>query len=77
MKRASESSHGEHSAARVVIPQFFGGPTFPAIAELEGVNERTVKRDRQAARLLLAAEMGMQGAESPASLLPDSSRTRL
>ncbi len=51
----------DERAARVVNLHFFGGLTFPAIAELEGVNERTVKRDWQAARLLLAAEMGMQG----------------
>jgi RNA polymerase sigma factor (TIGR02999 family) len=44
-------------ASRVVQLHFFAGMTFPAIAELEGVNERTVKRDWQAARLLLAAEM--------------------
>lgn len=48
-------------AARVVHLHFFAGLTFPAIAELEGVNERTVKRDWQAARLLLAAEMSTVG----------------
>lgn len=45
-------------AARVVQLHFFGGLTFPAIAELEGLNERTIKRDWQAARHLLAASMG-------------------
>lgn len=44
-------------ASRVVQLHFFAGMTFTAIAELEGLNERTVKRDWQAARLLLAAEM--------------------
>ncbi len=48
-------------AARVVQLHFFGGLAFPAIAELEGLNERTVKRDWQAARLLLASEMGAGG----------------
>ena len=48
-------------AARVVQLHFFGGLTFPAIAELEGLNERTVKRDWQAAKMLLAAEMGASG----------------
>ncbi len=44
-------------AARVVQLHFFAGLSFPAIAELERLNERTVKRDWQAARALLAAEM--------------------
>lgn len=44
-------------AARVVNLHFFGGLGFAAIAELEGINERTVKRDWQAARLMLAAAM--------------------
>ncbi len=44
-------------AARVVNLHFFAGMSFPEIAELESVNERTVKRDWQAARALLAAEM--------------------
>ena len=48
-------------AARVVQLHFFGGLAFPAIAELEGLNERTVKRDWQAARMLLANEMGAGG----------------
>lgn len=48
-------------AARVVQLHFFGGLAFPAIAELEGLNERTVKRDWQAAKMLLAAEMGGGG----------------
>lgn len=45
-------------AARVVQLHFFGGLTFTAIAELEGLNERTIKRDWQAARLLLASAIG-------------------
>ncbi len=44
-------------AARVVSLHFFGGLSFPAIAEIEGLNERTIKRDWQAARLLLADEI--------------------
>lgn len=44
-------------AARVVHLHFFAGMTFPAIAELENLSERTLKRDWQAARALLAAEM--------------------
>ena len=44
-------------AARVVSLHFFGGLSFPAIAEIEGLNERTVKRDWQAARLLLADQI--------------------
>jgi len=50
-------------AARVVQLHFFGGLTFAAIAELEGLNERTIKRDWQAARHLLAASMGAQPAD--------------
>jgi len=49
-------------AARVVQLHFFGGLTFGAIAELEGLNERTIKRDWQAARHLLAATMGQASA---------------
>lgn len=48
-------------AARVVHLHFFAGMTFPAIAELENLNERTLKRDWQAARALLAAEMRADG----------------
>jgi RNA polymerase sigma factor (TIGR02999 family) len=48
-------------AARVVQLHFFGGLTFAAIAELEGLNERTVKRDWQAARHVLAQIMGRAG----------------
>ncbi len=44
-------------AARVVNLHFFAGMSFPEIAALESLNERTVKRDWQAARALLAAEM--------------------
>lgn len=44
-------------AARVVQLHFFGGLTFQEIAELEGLNERTIKRDWQAARLMLASTM--------------------
>ena len=45
-------------AARVVQLHFFGGLSFISIAELEGLNERTIKRDWQAARLVLAAAIG-------------------
>ena len=45
-------------AARVVQLHFFGGLSFISIAELEGLNERTIKRDWQAARLLLASAIG-------------------
>lgn len=48
----------DERAARVVQLHFFGGLTFGAIAELEGLNERTIKRDWQAARHMLAASMG-------------------
>lgn len=47
----------DERAARVVQLHFFAGLSFPAIAELEQLNERTIKRDWQAARALLAAEM--------------------
>lgn len=46
-------------AARVVHLHFFAGMSFPEIANLEGLNERTIKRDWQAARLLLASEMDL------------------
>jgi RNA polymerase sigma factor (TIGR02999 family) len=44
-------------ASRVVHLHFFAGMSFVEIGELEGLNERTIKRDWQAARLLLASEM--------------------
>jgi RNA polymerase sigma factor (TIGR02999 family) len=44
-------------ACRVVQLHFFAGMSFAEIGELEGLNERTIKRDWQAARLMLAAEM--------------------
>jgi RNA polymerase sigma factor (sigma-70 family) len=40
--------------ARVVEMRFFGGMTEPEIAQALGVTERTVRRDWQKARLLLA-----------------------
>jgi RNA polymerase sigma factor (TIGR02999 family) len=51
-------------ASRVVHLHFFAGMSFVEIGELEGLNERTIKRDWQAARLLLASEMrdGASGA---------------
>lgn len=48
----------DERAARVVQLHFFGGLGFGEIAELEGLNERTIKRDWQAARQMLAASMG-------------------
>lgn len=48
----------DERAARVVQLHFFGGLSFIAIAELEGLNERTIKRDWQAARLVLASAIG-------------------
>lgn len=44
-------------ACRVVQLHFFAGMTFAEIGTLEGLNERTVKRDWEAARRLLGAEM--------------------
>lgn len=44
----------DERAARVVNLHFFGGLSFVSIAELEGLSERTIKRDWQAARLMLA-----------------------
>ena len=40
--------------ARVVEMRFFSGMTEPEIAQALGVTERTVRRDWQKARLLLA-----------------------
>jgi len=51
----------DERAARVVQLHFFGGLSFVAIAELEGLNERTIKRDWQAARQVLAASMNVGG----------------
>jgi len=51
----------DERAARVVQLHFFGGLSFVAIAELEGLNERTIKRDWQAARHMLAASMSASG----------------
>ncbi|HET8898603.1 MAG TPA: ECF-type sigma factor [Rhodanobacteraceae bacterium] len=47
----------DERAARVVQLHFFAGLTFAAIGELEGLTERTIKRDWDAARRLLAASM--------------------
>ncbi len=51
----------DERAARVVSLHFFAGLSFPAIAEIEGLNERTIKRDWQAARLMLADAMRGMG----------------
>ncbi|MBL8300308.1 MAG: sigma-70 family RNA polymerase sigma factor [Rhodanobacteraceae bacterium] len=47
----------DERAARVVQLHFFGGLAFPEIAELEDLTVRTVMRDWQVARALLATEM--------------------
>ncbi|MFZ2236894.1 MAG: ECF-type sigma factor [Dokdonella sp.] len=44
-------------ACRVVQLHFFAGMTFAEIGALEGLNERTIKRDWEAARRLLCSEM--------------------
>lgn len=49
----------DERAARVVQLHFFGGLAFPEVAALEGLTVRTVMRDWQAARALLAAEMAL------------------
>ncbi|MBL0162226.1 MAG: RNA polymerase subunit sigma-70 [Xanthomonadales bacterium] len=48
-------------ACRVVQLHFFAGMTFAEIGALEGLNERTIKRDWEAARRLLGAEMSGSG----------------
>ena len=48
-------------ACRVVQLHFFAGMTFAEIGTLEGLNERTIKRDWEAARRLLGAEMSGSG----------------
>ncbi len=47
----------EPRLAEVVEWHFFGGLTFPEIAEARGVSERTVLRDWRAARALLHARL--------------------
>jgi len=44
--------------ARVVELRFFGGLTLEEVAEVQGVSVRTVKRQWQAARIWLLAELG-------------------
>ncbi|ANB16290.1 ECF-type sigma factor [Dokdonella koreensis] len=62
-------------AARVVHLHFFAGLSFPAIAAIENLNERTIKRDWQAARSLLAAEMeGGSASDPPATGQPRAVR---
>jgi RNA polymerase sigma factor (TIGR02999 family) len=53
-------------ASRIVQWHFFGGLSFVEIAQIEGVTVRTVMRDWQAARALLAVEMRRGGNESVA-----------
>jgi len=47
----------DERAARVVQLHFFAGLPFAEIAELEGITVRTVMRDWQAARALLAGQL--------------------
>lgn len=54
-------------AARVVHWHFFGGLSFAEIAQIEGLTVRTVLRDWQAARALLAVEMRHGGGDGPAA----------
>ncbi|MDC8011056.1 ECF-type sigma factor [Tahibacter soli] len=54
-------------AARVVQWHFFGGLSFAEIAQIEGLTVRTVLRDWQAARALLAVEMRQGGGDGSAA----------
>lgn len=51
----------DQRACRVVQLHFFAGLSFVEIGAMEGLNERTIKRDWEAARRLLAAEMNDGG----------------
>lgn len=55
----------DERAARVVQLHFFGGLPFAQIAELEGLTVRTVLRDWQAARALLAAQLQAGTVDGP------------
>lgn len=55
----------DERAARVVQLHFFAGLPFVEIAELEGLAVRTVLRDWQAARALLAAQLNQGSAHGP------------
>lgn len=48
----------DERAAQVVEMRFFGGLTEPQIADALGLSERTVRRNWEKARLLLAGELG-------------------
>ena len=52
LRRLAES---EPRLAQVVEMRYFGGCTEADIAEVLGINERTVRRDWDKARMLLAA----------------------
>jgi len=54
-------------AARIVQLHFFAGLPFTEIAELEGLTVRTVMRDWQAARAMLALEMRAERRDGPAT----------
>jgi RNA polymerase sigma factor (TIGR02999 family) len=57
--------------AQIVELRFFGGLTNAEIAEIFGVNERTVKRDWQMARAWLFSQLRRDGAHEPRGLEPD------
>jgi len=57
--------------AQIVELRFFGGLTNGEIAEILGVNERTVKRDWQMARAWLFSQLQRDGAHEPRGLEPD------
>jgi len=51
--------------------RFFGGLTNGEIAEILGVNDRTVKRDWQMARAWLFSQLQRDGGHEPRGLEPD------
>ena len=57
--------------AQIVEMRFFGGLTNAEIAEILGVNDRTVKRDWQMARAWLFSQLQRDGGHEPRGLEPD------
>ena len=57
--------------AQIVELRFFGGLTSAEIAEVLGVNERTVKRDWQMARAWLFSQLQRDGEHEPRGLESD------
>jgi RNA polymerase sigma factor (TIGR02999 family) len=57
--------------AQIVEMRFFGGLTNSEIAEILGVNDRTVKRDWQMARAWLFSQLQRDGGHEPRGLEPD------